>query len=237
MTPNACIVIPALDAEKTIAAVLADLGRVMPEVTTRIVVDDGSHDETAKLAAKGGAYVVSHAENRGKGAALVSGLVTARSLGFEVALAVDADGQHPAESAKEVLFASPDPRVLVLGVRDLAREGAPRANRMSNAISNFFLSRFTRRPLHDTQCGLRRYPVGETLALATRANGYAFEAEVLLRGVAAGLPIVERDVRVVYPPEHERATHFDSVRDPARIIAVVLSTVRELRARGKPSGA
>jgi hypothetical protein len=143
-----------------------------------------------------------------------------------VALSVDADGQHPGASARAVLEAAPDnPDALVLGVRDLARAGAPGPNRLSNAISNFFLSLFAGRPLGDTQCGLRRYPVRRTLELAPRAAGFAFEAEVILLAAAAGVPIVEVPVPVHYPPQEERVSHFDPLRDPARIIAVVLRTV------------
>jgi len=91
------------------------------------------------------------------------------------------------------------------------------------------LSRFTGVALADTQCGLRRYPVGETLALGARSVGYAFEAEVILRAVRARMPITEVKIAVVYPPEAERVTHFDSVRDPARIVAVVVRTLLELR--------
>jgi hypothetical protein len=127
-----------------------------------------------------------------------------------------------------VLHAVPDPRVLILGVRDLVRDGAPRANRFSNGVSNFFLSRFTGVPLADTQCGLRRYPVRETLALGAHADGYAFEAEVILRAAHVGLPMKEEPISVVYPAESERVTHFDSVKDPARIIGVVLRTLHEL---------
>jgi hypothetical protein len=69
--------------------------------------------------------------------------------------------------------------------------------------------------------------VADTLALGARAEGYAFEAEVLLRAARRGMPIVEHAVRVVYPPKHERVTHFHSVRDPIRIIFVVLRTLGE----------
>jgi glycosyltransferase involved in cell wall biosynthesis len=223
---KACVIVPAFDAEATVEAVVRALQGVLPEVPV-VVVDDGSRDGTAGAAKEAGARVVAHAKNCGKGAALATGLLEAEELGCDVALAVDADGQHPAEEARAVLLASEDPGVLVLGVRDLAAAGAPRLNRFSNAISNFFLSRFAARPLADTQCGLRRYPVKATLALGTRARGYAFEAEVLLRANAAGIPIVEAPVQVVYPPN--RKTHFHSVRDPARIIAVVLRTLRDLR--------
>jgi hypothetical protein len=81
------------------------------------------------------------------------------------------------------------------------------------------------RTLSDTQCGLRRYPLPETLALGGRASGYAFEAEVILRAARLGWEIEEVPVRVIYPPEHERITHFHSVRDPARIVYRVLYTL------------
>ena len=225
---RACAIVPALDAARTIGGVLDDLARELAGLRA-FVIDDGSRDATAEIARARGATVLVHPRNLGKGAALMRGLVEARALGFDVAVTVDADGQHPARSAREVLLAHRDRRALVLGTRDLDGAGAPRANRFSNGVSNFFLSRFARRPLTDTQCGLRRYPIPETLALGARAHGYAFEAEVLLRAARTGLPIVELPVRVVYPREDERATHFDSVRDPARIVAVVLRTLAELR--------
>ena len=226
---RACILVPALDAERTIGGVVAELGRAIPELAHAIVVvDDGSRDATARIAEEHGAIVVaSHPSgaNRGKGAALRAGLDAARARGMTVALSVDADGQHPADEARRVLFAATAESALVLGVRDLARDGAPRANRFSNGISNHFLSSFARRPLADTQCGLRRYPVEETLALRTSGQGYDFEAEVLLRAVWSGLDVVEEPVRVLYPDE--RTTHFRIGRDVGRIIRTVVATVGE----------
>jgi glycosyltransferase involved in cell wall biosynthesis len=233
---NACVIVPAFQASRCIRAVLEDLRRELGwEPGALIVVDDGSTDGTADLARVTGAHVVVSAANQGKGKALLRGLAEADALGFDVALTVDADGQHPARSAAELLSASDDPRALVLGIRDLLRDGAPPKNRFSNGISNFFLSLFTGQTLRDTQCGLRRYPVKETLALHARASGYAFEAEVILRALAAGLPVIEHEVQVYYPPEAERVTHFDSVRDPMRIVATVVHTLYDLRrARGAP---
>jgi glycosyltransferase involved in cell wall biosynthesis len=226
---RACVLVPAFQAADSLAAVLTDLARALPEVPT-FVIDDGSTDGTSEIARAHAPSVtlLRHASNLGKGAALLTGLRAAQAAGFSVALTVDADGQHPADEARRVLFADDDPRALVLGVRDLAGAGAPRKNQLSNAISNHFLSRFSKRTLRDTQCGLRRYPVAETLALGAHAQGYAFEAEALLFAARRGLPIVEVPVRVVYPPEDQRRTHFDSVRDPARIIVVVLRTLARL---------
>jgi len=76
--------------------------------------------------------------------------------------------------------------------------------------------------------------VEATLALGGKAPGYAYESELLLRAVAAGMPIVEVPVPVYYPPEDLRVTHFDGVRDPARIVVTVVSTLHDLsKARGR----
>jgi glycosyltransferase involved in cell wall biosynthesis len=221
-----CALVPALDAAETVAGVVEDL-RASLSVPV-IVVDDGSADATGELSRAHGAELVRHPRNLGKGAAIRSGLLEAARRGFDVALTVDADGQHPGSSARAVLEASDDRRALVLGVRNLAKDGAPRWNRFGNGVSNFFLSLFAGRLLRDTQCGLRRYPVGETLALGVRALGYAFEAEVVLRAIAAGLPVLEVPVGVVYPAQAARRTHFRRVRDPARIVATVVRTALEI---------
>jgi glycosyltransferase involved in cell wall biosynthesis len=224
--------VPALDAGQSIGEVVRGLRQDL-EAAAVIVVDDGSSDSTADAGLEQGAHVVRHARNLGKGAAIRTGLREALRRGHDVAVVVDADGQHPAESARAVLQGSDEPGALVLGVRDLLRDGAPGPNRFGNAVSNFFVSSFARRPLHDTQCGLRRYPVAATLDLGCRSAGYAFEAEVILRALAAGMTVVEVPIAVTYPPQQESLSHFDAWRDPARIVGTVVSTVFDLRVRGR----
>ncbi len=222
-----CAIVPALDAASTVGHVVDDVREVLD--IPIVVVDDGSSDATGYVAGAHGAVVLRHERNLGKGAAILSGLREAQRRGFDAALTIDADGQHPAASGSVVLSGSDDPRAIVLGVRDLVRDGAPRSNRFGNGVSNFFLSAFAGTRLRDTQCGLRRYPIRETLALHTRSRGYAFEAEILLRARAAGLRLIEVPVQVVYPAEGERVSHFHNVRDPARIVATVVRTLVDLR--------
>ena len=234
-----CVIVPAYRAGALVSGVLEELHAHLPESRGHvIVVDDGSHDGCEERARAGGAAIVlTHATNLGKGAALLTGMREALARGYQTALTVDADGQHPGPSCKRVLEAG-TPDSLVLGVRDLVRDGAPRLNRFSNGISNFFLSKFAGRELGDTQCGLRRYPIAETLALDARAPGYAFEAEIVLLAAAANVPIFEVPVSVTYPPGKERITHFDSVRDPMRIIGAVVGTAMRTRSkRHRPAAA
>ena len=223
--------IPAYQAQASVAAVVRGLqNQLASELgggadSPIVVVDDGSTDGTTEAAAGAGARVVRHARNLGKGAALCTGFGALREAGADAAVCVDADGQHPPEEALRLARHGAPRAALVLGVRDLARDGAPKKNQFSNGFSNRFLSFALGRHLSDTQCGLRRYPLPETLALRGRATGYAFEAEVILRAARLGWEIVEVPVRVIYPPESERVTHFHSVRDPARIVYRVLVTL------------
>ncbi len=224
-----CAIIPAYRATRTVADVVRETRDVWPVSNAVFVVDDGSSDETGDLARSAGAIVLTHAKNRGKGAALRTGMAAALQCGFDVAVTLDADAQHPPREAARLATAKMDPNALVLGIRDLVRAGAPRPNQISNRISNFYLSLFTGKTLTDTQCGLRRYPLAATLALGGRDNGYAFEAEIIMRAIAAGMPVVEEPIDVFYPPAHERVTHFDAVRDPARIVRRVVATMIDVR--------
>jgi len=225
------VLVPAFDAASTIEAVVRDLVQecaaqgLAPECVW--VIDDGCSDATARLARQAGATVLVHRHNRGKGAALRTGLRAAQTQGFEAMLAVDADGQHPPAEALRMHRSCSDPDALVIGVRNLQRAGAPRPNQLSNRFSNEVLSAFTGHRLRDTQCGLRRYPVAASLALDVRSNGYNFEAEILMRAVAAGMPIVHEPIRVLYP--EQRISHFDAVRDPARIVWTVVRTAVDTR--------
>ena len=220
-------IVPAYQAEPVVGQVVEDLLSLWPERAGVLVIDDGSTDGTAIRAEQAGAQVIRHSRNRGKGAALRTGMAAALERGFDVAVTLDADAQHPPAEALRLHQSCPDPTALVLGIRDLAGAGAPR----SNAFSNIVLSGFTGRWLRDTQCGLRRYPLEATLALDGREEGFGYEAEILIRAIIADLPIVELPIEVVYPPEQERISHFDSVRDPARIVVRVLRTVAATRTR------
>jgi len=107
-------VIPALNEAATIQRVIAGVR----QYATAIVVDDGSTDETAKLARDSGAIVESHVTNRGYEAALRTGLESACKLGFQYAITIDADGQHEPAIIKSFHDKILDDYDLVIGYRD-----------------------------------------------------------------------------------------------------------------------
>jgi glycosyltransferase involved in cell wall biosynthesis len=96
--PVLVVVLAAFDEAEAIGAVVRALpGEVEGHRVEAVVVDDGSTDDTACVAAQAGALVVRHAVNRGQGAALRTGFTFARGRGADVVVTMDADGQHRPE--------------------------------------------------------------------------------------------------------------------------------------------
>src|SRR5262249_38075164 len=135
-------VVPAYQAERTIGDVVrgvraAGLERVL-------VIDDGSRDATAGVAAQAGASVLKHAANRGKGEALWSGFRAALRAACEAVVALDADGKHdPGELPRLVGAWRRQPDALVVGARELSPSLMPGRSRVGNRVSTWFLRRFT----------------------------------------------------------------------------------------------
>src|SRR3989454_10112218 len=134
------VVIPAYQAAATVAAVVSRTSRAVPGATV-YVVDDGSTDETSAAGRGRGATLLVHPRNRGKGAALATGIAAALEGGAGVIITLDADGQHPPEEipglAAPVLAGEAD---VALGAR--ARTGAmPWGRRCTNWLSAALASR------------------------------------------------------------------------------------------------
>lgn len=219
-------IVPALDAERTVGRVVRGALARLEHV---VVVDDGSTDRTAPAAARAGAEVISHGENRGKGVALRTGLERLRALGFTHAVTIDADGQHlPREIPKLVAAALADPRAIVVGARQIDAEVAP-LNLFGNAFANLWVRIAAGRDLGDTQCGFRVYPIEPVLALGATGPRFDFETEVLIRAVRAGLDVRSVPVRVHYPPPGERVSHYDKLWDTVRIVESVVGLLLHLR--------
>jgi glycosyltransferase involved in cell wall biosynthesis len=197
------IVIPAYQAATTIGAVLASIA--LPDARV-IVVDDGSTDGTADVAAGKGVVVMTQARNRGKGVALRSGIARACDDEADVIVTLDADGQHPAAEIPRLLQPIREGTAdLVLGARP--RSGTmPVSRRFSNWISANLATRIAGRPVQDAQTGFRAF----TKALADRVrpagDRYEFEANFLLDALRAGYRVASVEVPTIYgAPSHFRA--------------------------------
>jgi glycosyltransferase involved in cell wall biosynthesis len=171
------------------------------------VVDDGSTDTTYPvLQSFSGIHVLRHPVNRGKGAALMTGMHAAAGAA-DYAVTLDADGQHdPADAQNLMMALGENKRVLVVGRREMA--DAPWTSRKGRAFSNFWVRLSGGPKLADSQSGFRVYPLPETLHLGVAARRYQFEVEVLVRAAWQGIPIVEAPISAAYESTLPRISHF-----------------------------
>jgi glycosyltransferase involved in cell wall biosynthesis len=217
------VLVPALNCEATIGAVVAGARRWVPEV---LVVSDGSTDGTVAAATAAGARVIAHDRCCGKGAALLTGLRALVADGFSHVLTMDGDGQHLPEEIPALLAASAAaPEALIIGSREFGRLPTTPARLFGNRFANRWVEIACGQALPDTQSGFRVYPLRETLALGLRARHFAFETEVLIRAARRRLPLHSVPVRVYYPPVEERVSHFRPFLDSVRIVFVVLGLI------------
>ena len=160
--------------------------------STVVVVDDGSTDDTAARARDAGAIVISHAQNRGKGCAIQTGLEYALTKGRSHVLFLDADLQHdPAEIPRLVARAEQGPGDFVIGEREFRRDAMPAARFYANVIGSAILSRFIGTDVADSQSGFRLIRSDLLRRVTLTGTGYEVETEMLIKLVQAGA-IVDR---------------------------------------------
>lgn len=196
-------VIPAHDEAGTIEDVVR---RATPHVDLVLVVDDGSSDDTAARAEALGARVLRLRPNRGKGGALVAGLAEATRSGAQRVVTLDADGEHDPDEIPSLL-ARLDTHDVVLGWREVYRSGA---RRVLNGIALFWF-RVLDPSIRDTICGFRAFRAEALAQVQNDAGGFAYEHEVILRAVAAGLRVTSVPIATV-PSQRSHVTPREIVR-------------------------
>ncbi|MBE6474863.1 MAG: glycosyltransferase [Actinomyces succiniciruminis] len=221
------VLIPAYQPDERLPHLVGDLVRELPGCRV-LVVDDGSGPEYApafRAASARGADVVGYGRNRGKGAALRTGLAQVAELWPEAdVVCADADGQHrPADIAAVARRVHTTGR-MTLGVRRLTGP-VPARSRIGNGVTALLFRLATGWRLGDTQTGLRGYPAGQTAWLAdVPGDRYEWELSALLRAHELGLEVEEVEIATVYEPGNA-SSHFRPLRDSARIYAPLLGFI------------
>ena len=133
-----CAVIPAFNNETTISEVVEKTQREIDHV---VVVDDGSTDETARLAEDTGAHVIRVSKNKGKGNVLRIGFRYALANDFDAIITLDADLQHdPSEIPKFVKHHATNQSKIIIGARLHSRREMPRVRYANNIIGTYTFS-------------------------------------------------------------------------------------------------
>ena len=232
--------IPAYEPEKTILFLIEELIGAGYEC---VVVDDGSgvaYDAVFQQVRRR-VQVCTHEVNRGKGAALKTGMqyILAHYAPEDIVVTVDADGQHRVEDVEKVEAtalrsmqradavdgadgeASDASQTLFLGSRAFTG-GVPLRSRFGNTVTRFVYLLATGRLVRDTQTGLRAFSVGMIPEmLAIDGERYEYEMNVLMHWSKRHLPIREVEIETVYLNGNS-SSHFDTWKDSVRIYREIL---------------
>jgi glycosyltransferase involved in cell wall biosynthesis len=219
------VILPALNEEQGLRAMLASLAQHAPGVRV-VVVDDGSTDATASVAADAGARVVRHAASRGKGAAIRSGI---SATDADLLVVMDADATYPAEAIVPMLALLADGHDYVSGVRDVGRRHIPVVNRLGNTLLGTAIRRVSGSTLRDPLSGMYALRRRSLEAIRPSAEGFAIETEIAMRAAWAGLRTAQ--LPIPYAPR-KGESKLRPLRDGWSIVALLLGlTLGEWRLR------
>lgn len=191
-----------------------------------VLVDDGSGENYRRIfsAAKRFADVLIHETNKGKGAALKTGLAFIKKHYPEnsIVVSLDADGQHSVEDAIKVAQAAAiDRDSLILGSRSFCGD-VPKRSRFGNSVTRVVFKTVTGSSVRDTQTGLRAFGA-QLIPFMLNVDGqrYEYEMNVLLKCARNKLPIKEVEIATIYFNNNE-GSHFSTLKDSFRIYCGII---------------
>lgn len=232
------ILIPAYKPDQSLVR-LAHALKAQDASAEILVIDDGSGSTYAPIFAElhlDGAIVQTHPVNRGKGAALRTGIEWARTnRPGEILVTADADGQHLPQDIFRVgvrteTAAVAGQRSIILGVRtkpdpNAGEEGTkvPLRSKIGNSATVGFFALATGARVADTQTGLRGFtPQILDWLLQIPGDKYEYEFSMLLRATRADVELVQVPIVKVYEPGNP-TSHFRPLQDSALIYAPLLA--------------
>jgi glycosyltransferase involved in cell wall biosynthesis len=227
---NIFVCIPAYQSSASLAGLLPELLKAVPAAHV-CVVDDGSTDGTDALCTRVGVRTVRHPENRGKGAALVTGITILLENGAEAVITMDADGQHAVADIGLFVdeFRLHPETGICIGRRQFAKSGMPLSRIVSNSLTSRILSLLCGVPVPDSQCGYRLYSARLLRGITITCTRYTMESEVILKAARRGFPVRSVPVQTLYL---RGQSHISHLTDTLRWIRAVLGIWIRLRLYG-----
>lgn len=195
------ILIPAYNEGRVIREVINSLPTSLPNIDSvqTVVINDGSHDETGQEAKTANTLVLRHRINRGVGVATATGLKAAGRLKADIAVTMDADGQHdPAELPRLIEPILQGTADIVVGTRLTDPKGMPAIRRIGNKLMNGILRVFWGIRTTDSQSGYRAYGRSALERLHVSTGGFEVCTEILYVAKQDGLRVSEVPITTIY---------------------------------------
>jgi len=209
------VIVPAYNAEPTLANVVKGVRRNLPKAFI-IGVDDGSTDGTRKLLRTVADETIEFDVNKGKGAALRAAFSKALEKGAAAVLTIDSDGQHDPAFAPDIVRAL-DRADIVIGTRDLSGAHVPKHRRIANMISSAATRAVSGGKVRDSQSGYRAMKAEVLRKVDAKGDRYEFETDFIIRAARSGFTTVNVPISTIYGSP----SYFREFRDAGLVIKVL----------------
>jgi glycosyltransferase involved in cell wall biosynthesis len=209
------VIMPAYNAEPTLAKVVKDVRRNLPRALI-IGIDDGSTDGSRQLLRTVADEPIEFDKNRGKGAALRAGFDAALKKGAAAVLTIDSDGQHDAAFAPAIIGAL-DRADIAIGTRDLSGKAVPKHRRIANMISSAATRAVSGGKVRDSQSGYRAIKAEVLRKVEAIGDRYEFETDFIIRAARSGFTTVNVPISTIYGSP----SYFREFRDAWLVIKVL----------------
>jgi glycosyltransferase involved in cell wall biosynthesis len=216
--------IAAYNEARYVGSVVLQARQYVDEV---IVVDDGSTDNTARVAELAGATIIRHAENRGKGAAIQSILAEAKKRNPDILVLLDADAQHDPNEIPALIKPISEGFDLVIGSREAQKDKTPRYRRLGQKVIFQSARLASKTNISDSESGFRALSPKAINDLELKENGFAIESEMITRAADKNLKITEVPISNIY-------TKDGSTLNPIRHGVDVLSRIIVMISQRRP---
>jgi glycosyltransferase involved in cell wall biosynthesis len=208
------VVIPAFNESQTIADLIQTIQRRYPDFEI-VVIDDGSEDNTAEVAADAGARVFSHPYNIGNGAAVKSGIRVAKG---DILVFMDGDGQHRPEDIKRLLEPFPE-FDMVVGARSIKGQ-ASMGRALGNKIYNWLGSYVAKFPIKDLTSGFRAVKAEVARGfLYLLPNTYSYPTTITLGVLRSGMSL--KYVPIQVQKREKGISEIKLFRDGVRFFMII----------------
>lgn len=221
--PKIAAAIPAYNEEKYIGTIVLKTKQYVDET---IVVDDGSSDQTAKVARLAGATVVQHGQNKGYGASIRTLLAEAKKKDIGILVLLDGDFQHNPDEIPELIKPISEGFDLVIGSREQQKKNIPGYRRIGQKVIARFSRTLSGEELTDSESGFRVFSRKAIELLELKENGMAVSAETISRATEQGLKITERPISIRYT---EDGSTLNPVVHGLGVLGRILAMISERR--------